>query len=197
MKTIMNQLLEALRERVAQNLATIRQNEVEIKKILAEPLSNQRTYNLNNRYKLSKEILHENKENIEMQNKIIVFLSTYKDVPEYTKNLNTINSFEQEVKETQQNDFEKINTWVNQGLSRDKSAKEMPVQKIEKQTEEKIDKKDEKIAESIFELTVKGDLVYNKVHPLYNNNEFYDRLLDYHTQREEYEVCAQLVKTRK
>ncbi|MFO8021434.1 MAG: hypothetical protein R6U65_03130, partial [Perlabentimonas sp.] len=106
MKTIMNQLLEALRERVAQNLATIRQNEVEIKKILAEPLSNQRTYNLNNRYKLSKEILHENRDNIEMQNKIIAFLSAYKDIPEYTRNLNTINSFEQEVKETQQNDFE-------------------------------------------------------------------------------------------
>lgn len=197
MKTIMNQLLEALRERVAQNLATIRQNEVEIKKILTEPLSNQRTYNLNNRYKLSKEILHENKDNIEMQNKIIAFLSAYKDIPEYTRSLNTINSFEQEVKETQQNDFEKINTWVNQGLSRDKSAKEKPVQKSEKQTEEKVDNKEEKIAESIFELTVKGDLAYNKAHPLYSSEDFYNKILDYHTQREEYEICAQLVKTKK
>ncbi|MDX9768833.1 MAG: hypothetical protein RBT19_00605, partial [Tenuifilaceae bacterium] len=83
MIALMNQLLESLRQRVTDNLATIRANEKEIRKILNEPLSNQRSYNLTNRQSVSKRILSENAENLKIQNMIVAFMRTYKDIPEY------------------------------------------------------------------------------------------------------------------
>ncbi len=198
MKTIMNQLLDALRERVTQNLATIRQNEAELRKILAEPLSNQRTYNLTNRHKVSKEILLENKENIEIQNKIVAFLSSHKDIPEYSQDLLSLANFESSLREkTEQgsdtsNEKKKANMEIEKGLGTESSDK---ISENTTAQTNSLTVANGQLADSIFKLTTNGDLAFNRAHPRFNDEGFYNQLLSYHTQREEYEICAQLKKT--
>lgn len=203
MIALMNQLLESLRQRVIDNLATIRANEKEIRKILAEPLSNQRSYNLSNRQELSKRILSENAHNLKIQNLIVAFLKNYKDIPEYHQLLDSINSFEKRLS-SNQNDTsieQKINSSEISKTSRSKATN--PTLKVDntssfKGTEPpKINEKfNEKVNQSLFELTVTGKLAFSRAHPKFNDMEFFDQLLDYHIQREEYEICASLVKAK-
>lgn len=201
MKTMMIQLLESLRERVTSNLTTIRQNEAEIRRLLNEPLSNQRSHDLNNRYNLSKKILQENRENIEIQNKIVSFLNKHKDVPEYYKDLLSLNSFELDVR----NNIEKLNEKL---IETNKSVERADNKPIEQKPETKVafnsspalnqvKSANEKIADSILELTIKGDLAFNSLHPQFNNDDFFNKLLNHHIMMEEYEICAKLVKTRR
>lgn len=200
MKTMMNQLLESLRKRVTDNLATIRANEKEIRELLAEPLSNQRSYNLSNRQTLSKKILSENAENLKIQNMIVAFLNNYKDIPEYTQLLDSINSFEKGLPTNNQSDNKKK---INEGVQNQKNKSSQPIAETENNlSTSKVEQPKstgviaEKVAESLFELTASGKLAYNRAHPKYRDQKFFDRLLDYHTQREEYEICAKLMKTR-
>ena len=200
MKKIMNNLLEALRERVVQNLSIIRQNEVEIKKILKEPLSAQRSYNLNNRYELSKKVLKENQENLDIQHKITAFINKHNDSPEFANHLDQISRFENDVINSMQEDS--IN--LTESKVQDDTGIELPQSDTkgkqsvkQKQSAEVQEVTQGDVNESIFVLTVNGKLAFNRAHPQFNNEKFFNRLLDYHTQREEYEICAQLVKYRK
>jgi hypothetical protein len=200
MKTMMNQLLESLRKRVTDNLATIRANEKEIRNLLAEPLSNQRSYNLSNRQSLSKKILSENAENLKIQNMIVAFLNNYKDIPEYTQLLDSINNFEKGLATNNESENEKK---VNESVQNHKNKGSQPItEKENNHTTSKIEQPKsteviaEKVVESLFELTASGKLAYNRAHPKYRDQKFFNRLLDYHTQREEYEICAKLMKTR-
>ncbi len=199
MKTILNNLLELLRERVMKNIAIIRVNEQEIRNILKEPLSNQRTHNLNNRYALSKQILAENKENLEIQNKIVAYINNFKDNPEFTEHLYALNHFEEEVRKLQSKSTEPQNQ-TNETF--DKSNKHSEIEPKEETKQNKSSQlqtpsySENKIDDSIFGLTVKGELIFNKAHPHFNDVNFYNRLLNYHTEREEYEICAELVKAK-
>ena len=100
---ILNNLLNALRERVVQNLAMVRKNETEIRRILTEPLSAQRSHNLNNRYEVSKRILMENSENMAIQKKIVEFISKHRKNSNYEEELISLNNFEEEAKQIQHN----------------------------------------------------------------------------------------------
>jgi hypothetical protein len=201
MKAMMNQMLESLRQRVAENLATIKQNEAEIRKILTEPLSNQRSYNLSNRYAFSKKIIHENIENLKIQNMIVAFLNNYKEMPEHTELLTSINNFEKSLalencEDCSQNSSKIVEKKVNQRVSEEISS-DMKIEKSVSSSSMAIGKEVDKLAESIFELTTSGKIAFNKAHPKFNDEEFYNQLLDFHTKREEYEICSKLVKTRK
>lgn len=203
MIALMNQLLESLRQRVTDNLATIRANEKEIRKILNEPLSNQRSYNLTNRQSVSKRILSENAENLKIQNMIVAFMRTYKDIPEYTQLLDSIKSFEsglatKSIKsehdtKNRSSEIAKLQTpkptEPSVGDEKEQSSKvfDHPVTSNEFA---------EKVKQSLFEITTTGKLAFNKAHPKFGDQDFFDQLLDYHTQREEYEICAKLMKTR-
>lgn len=199
MKTILNNLLELLRGRVMKNIAIIRVNEQEIRSILKEPLSNQRTHNLNNRYALSKQILAENKENLEIQNKIVAFINNYKDNPEFTEHLYALNHFEEEVRQLQSKYIEPKNQ-NNEIFEKTDNHSEIEPKEETKQNKnsqlQNPSDSENKIDDSIFGLTVKGKLIFNKAHSRFNDVNFYNRLLNYHIEREEYEICAEIVKAK-
>lgn len=47
-----------------------------------------------------------------------------------------------------------------------------------------------------FELTISGLIPFDKEHPLYEDDDFFERLLDYYQEMENYEMCEALVKSR-
>lgn len=48
-----------------------------------------------------------------------------------------------------------------------------------------------------FEHTINGYLMYDSSHPYYSNDQFFNRLIEYYKQLEDYEKCSQLVNTKK
>jgi hypothetical protein len=196
MKTIINQLLEALRERVTQNLKLLRENELEIRKILAEPLSNQRTHNLNNRSDLSKKILAENADFLNMQNIIITFLNKYKTAPEYKEDLHSLSDFENQVRSKYQDINNQLNK-INETIKNSKELNNNSQNESQSTPQKTVTLSDEQIQDSIFRLTVNGEMEFNSSHPYFNDEVFLDDLLNYHSLREEYEICARLVKAKK
>lgn len=48
-----------------------------------------------------------------------------------------------------------------------------------------------------FRMTVEGEIEYGPGHPQYNNVRFYNELLRYYEEREDYEKCDQLVRLKK
>jgi hypothetical protein len=48
-----------------------------------------------------------------------------------------------------------------------------------------------------FEHTINGSIMYDKSHPYYLDVNFFDRLLNYYQQLENYEKCSELVNTKK
>jgi len=51
--------------------------------------------------------------------------------------------------------------------------------------------------EEIFNLTVEGKLVYNTDHPNFNNKDFFEKLLGYYQDKEEYEKCHELLNMKR
>ncbi len=47
-----------------------------------------------------------------------------------------------------------------------------------------------------FELTISGLIPFDKEHPLYEDDSFFEKLLDYYQEMENYEMCEALVKGR-
>ncbi|MEA3317602.1 MAG: hypothetical protein U9R54_06560, partial [Bacteroidota bacterium] len=43
-----------------------------------------------------------------------------------------------------------------------------------------------------FLMTIKGDIVFDSLHPYYNDNEFKNDLLEHYIESEEYEKCEQI-----
>lgn len=48
-----------------------------------------------------------------------------------------------------------------------------------------------------FEHTVNGFLMFDHAHPYYNDEKFFNRLINYFQQLEDYERCSELVNTKK
>jgi len=51
--------------------------------------------------------------------------------------------------------------------------------------------------EEIFELTKTKDLQFDENHPYFNDEEFFDKLMDYFSSIEDYEMCSALMENRK
>ena len=98
-------------------LGNVRKNETEIRRILTEPLSAQRSHNLNNRYEVSKRILMENSENMAIQKKIVV-ISKHRKNSNYEEELISLNNFEEEAKQIQHNMTESKPNEVDQDYKR-------------------------------------------------------------------------------
>jgi len=54
-----------------------------------------------------------------------------------------------------------------------------------------------KDVDECFEHTVNGFLMYDPSHPYYNDEKFFNRLIHYFQQLEDYERCSELVNTKK
>jgi hypothetical protein len=51
--------------------------------------------------------------------------------------------------------------------------------------------------EEIFELTKTKDLQFDENHPYFDDEEFFDELMDYFSSIEDYEMCSALMENRK
>ncbi len=48
----------------------------------------------------------------------------------------------------------------------------------------------------LFDLTINGKIAYDEDHPLYNDDSFFAKLLDYYKSNEEYEKCQELINLK-
>jgi len=69
--------LEVLKQRIRFNLDRIHENEGQIKKILKEPISIERSEKLNKHFGVNKRMITENNEALKIQKDIIHYLETY------------------------------------------------------------------------------------------------------------------------
>ena len=47
-----------------------------------------------------------------------------------------------------------------------------------------------------FQATINGDIPFNNQHPLFNDDDFFSKLLSYYQNKEDYEMCGKLMKTK-
>lgn len=47
-----------------------------------------------------------------------------------------------------------------------------------------------------FEKTVTGELTFNKEHPFYNSETFFQNLMNFYQTKEDYESCSKILKER-
>lgn len=93
--------VKILKQRVRFNLDIIHQYELEVKEILKEPVSEDRSEKLSHRFLFSKKILNENADAIKLQKEIMNYLENYhNDIVDFSQmaesNSDTKNSVEQE-----------------------------------------------------------------------------------------------------
>ena len=48
----------------------------------------------------------------------------------------------------------------------------------------------------IFDMTIQGELPFDQYHPMFMDEQFFEKLIHYYTSIEEYEICSELMKTR-
>lgn len=85
MKDIMIQTIDILKEKVKSNLFVIQNNQKAIRHWLKQPESEQRSKELEEKYRLSKILLTENNDFINVQLTLTSFLEKYKDVDIFDK----------------------------------------------------------------------------------------------------------------
>jgi hypothetical protein len=81
MRALIYRTVELLKKRVRENLDRINQNQAEIKELLNQPLSAERTYYIEKYYDLNKALLTENNDYINLQLTLLNFIQKYKDSP--------------------------------------------------------------------------------------------------------------------
>jgi hypothetical protein len=147
MKEMMRRTIETLKEKVKENLMNIQNNQKEIRELLKEPVSNERSEKLEQRYALNKVLLAENNDFINVQLTLTNFIDKY----------NNTDVFEHA----------------------------------------KVENKAVCLSESeCFTKTVNGDLPYNHQHPLYNDENFFQKLLAHYQTVEDYETCSRLMNEK-
>lgn len=187
MKSQMNSLLETLRTRVKANLETIHENEKKIRQVLSEPLSSDRSEKLKSLLSFSREILLENNDNLLIQKQLCEFISKYKELPHYNEVLLALpNRMGNENTEDEQGDSQRVSKFLDE------------VKSINSQMGFEVEPDNLNSIEpySLFSRTIQGEILFNSTHPMFKNEQFYNKLLNFHIAREEYEVCAKIKKAK-
>ena len=81
MKALIQRTIELLKKRVKENLDTINHNQAEIRQLLSQPLSAERTYHIGKHYDINKVLLNENNDFINLRVSLLNFIEKYKDSP--------------------------------------------------------------------------------------------------------------------
>ena len=79
MKEFIQQTIELLKLRIKTNLEEIKENQLQIKEILSQPTSAERTHLFDERYNVNKRLLSENNDFINVQLTLVKFLEKYKN----------------------------------------------------------------------------------------------------------------------
>ena len=153
MKELLQSAIEQMRNHVLKNIELIKTNELHIKEVLSWPLSSDRTKELNESYKFSKNLLSENNDFINLQVSIMNFMNKYKQALDIKQPVNvTVESLK---------------------------PKDYPTNRDE-----------------CFKLTVQNSIPFDAHHPFFNDEAFYNDVFAYFQEKENYEMCATLLKLK-
>lgn len=147
MKDMIKKAIEVLKDKVKCNLLEIQSNQKEIRGLLKQPVTAERSALLEEKYASNKALLAENNDFINVQLTLTNFLDKY----------NNSDFFETALVSTPK-----------------------------RFTNEK----------ECFELTINGQIPFNVQHPFYNDDKFFNKLLAYYQNIEDYESCSRLVKEK-
>lgn len=67
---------------------------------------------------------------------------------------------------------------------------------IQKTNSEKLENIVEMSKDDYFDLTINNGITFNEEHPYFKDDDFLNRLLEYYTYEEKYEVCTKLIAER-
>jgi hypothetical protein len=163
----MKLLVNMLKERIIFNLQIIKKNEENIRKILLQPLSDERTKLLKDSFGFNRKLLEENQESLAIELQLIKYIGKHKEMI-WTQTQNSP-STNQSTK--QENDF------------------------ITENIESKNDN-DQMEDEDLLNLTLLGEIPFNARHPRFNDEKFTEELLENYKQSENYEMCSHLLKLK-
>lgn len=155
MLTHLRQTVEKLKSRVQKNLDIIHKNERIVKKLLEEPVSNERSSKLEEKYQENKKLLAENNDSIKLQLQLTKFIDAYKN----------------ELEKTEDEQF-------NEAEAPEEA--EVPLSR-----------------EEIFELTINKEMQFDENHPYYEDEEFFNDLMEHFSSIEDYEMCGFLLDNKK
>ena len=88
------------------------------------------------------------------------------------------------------NDFINIQLTLINFLEKYKSSTVLNTRK------QKAEFKTVKNDKELFNLTICGEITYDEDHPLFNDESFFNKLLDYYKNNEEYEKCQELINLK-
>lgn len=175
---ILKDTIDVLRIRFKSNLEIIKENNKNVKDIIKnEKSTNQRGYNISNRHNLSKNIILENKDNLELQNNILNFISKYKDNMSFKEKLYEIKNWEKSLIENDKENIPENNK--NENINKNLDCNDIEIYK------EKLNN------------IIQGKEIFNDKHPCFNHNDFFDDVLSYYIEIEEYIMCDKLIKLKK
>jgi len=155
MLTQLRQTIEKLKSRVQKNLDIIHKNERIVKTLLEEPVSNERSRKLEEKYQENKKLLTENNDSIKLQLQLTKFIDTYK------------------------NEFEEVE---DEKLHKKETSKE---------SEAPLSRED------VFDLTVNKEIHFDEHHPYFEDEEFFNDLMEHFSSIEDYEMCGFLLDNKK
>lgn len=147
MKELIYKTIEILKEKVKANLLEIQNNQKEIRNLLKQPVSVERSEKLEEKYAFNKVLLAENNDFINVQLTLSNFVEKYSNT----------------------DIFEQVVAATASGIASESD---------------------------FFEMTIKGVLNYDLKHPYFNDDNFFNKLLEYYKSLEDYEKCHTLVKAR-
>lgn len=179
MKELLRKTIDILKKRVQYNLKIINNNEKNVKDILKEPVSSDRSERLDEKFGINKKILEENNDSLKIQLSIIKFLEKYsKQLDEFAEILDQIDEkieeHKTETKEKEENSIQDENT-----------------DDIENYEIKEVTRDD------YFELTINESIEYDDQHPYFNDKDFFEKLMGYFTDIEDYEMCTKLIASHK
>ncbi len=148
MREMIKRTIELLKEKVKSNLLEIQNNQKEIRNLLKQPVSAERSAELEEKYSLNKILLAENNDFINVQLTLTNFVEKY----------SSSDIFENEQSAS-----------APCGCTGEKDC---------------------------FELTVNGVIPFDLQHPFFNDDNFFQKLLHYYQDIEDYEKCSKLVQEK-
>lgn len=161
---ILKDTIDVLRIRFKSNLELIKESNKDVKDIIKnEKSENQRGYNISNRHHLSKKIILENKDNLELQNNILNFISNYRNNTQFKEHLYEIKKWERSLLETDINNEKMLDNIQNNNGELD--CNNLEIYK-------------EKLNDIIY-----GKDTFNDKYPCFKNNDFFNDVLSYYNRR--------------
>lgn len=168
MEEQMKLTVDMLKERIQYNLQIIRKNEETIRSILAQPMSDERSRLLKENFSINRKLLEENNDSLNIEIQLINYLGKFSEVLKREKN-----------------NIQSPGNLNNENVSFD--SENFQNDKNQEQLEEES---------NLFNLTLAGEILFNSTHPKFDNEEFFETLLDAYKQKENYEMCSYLLKVK-